>query len=104
MAHHGVFLIHRTQPGRREAVRDVWTSHMAPAVSDNDDHLFYFYCFDDADPDVICVFQLYRDADAATAFLDHPNYIQYIAAVEPLLAGPPEFHAATPEWTKSDAY
>lgn len=102
MQPHGVFLVHRTQPGRREDVRDVWMTHMAPAVAGNDDHLVYFYCFDDGDPDVICVFQLYRSAEAAAAFLQRPSYAQYLTEVEPLLAGPPELHAATPEWTKSD--
>ena len=49
---------------------------------------------------MICVFQMYASAEAAGAFLEHENYRRYLAAVEPLLAAPPEFHAATPIWTK----
>ncbi len=100
MSNHAVFLIHRTQPGRRDDVRAVWAEHMAPAIATNPDHLAYAYCVDHADDDVICVFQMYASAEAAGAFLEHENYRRYLAAVEPLLAAPPEFHAATPIWTK----
>lgn len=100
MPNHGVFLIHRTEPGRRDDVRAVWMEHMAPAVAANPDHLAYFYCFDRDDTDVICVFQLYRSPETAAAFLRTESYRRYLAAVEPLLVGPPQFHAADPEWTK----
>jgi quinol monooxygenase YgiN len=100
MTDHAVLLVHRTKPGRREDVRDVWMEHMAPAVRGNDDHLAYYYCFDLADDDVICAFQVYRSAAAAGAFLEQETYRQYLAAVEPLLTGPPEFHALAPIWTK----
>ena len=73
---------------------------MAPAVAGNDGHLAYYYCFDLADAEVLRVFQLYADAPAADAFLKHPNYAAYLVEVEPLLAGPPEVHAAEPKWEK----
>ena len=84
----------------RDAVRDVWLKHMAPAVDDNAGHLAYYYCFDGEDADVLRVFQLYTDAEAAAAFLQHPSYAEYLAEVEGLLAGPPEVHAAAPQWSK----
>lgn len=98
-----LFLIHRTLPGRRDDVRTVWMEHMSPAVEANPDHLAYAYCFDQADDDVICVFQMYRDAAAAQTFLNHQSYRRYLVAVEPLLVGPPEFHSSTPAWTKGIA-
>lgn len=100
---HAIFITHRTRPGMRDAVRDVWLKHMAPAVAGNAGHLTYFYCFDTEDEDVLRVFQLYTDAEAAAAFLEHPNYSAYLADVEGLLAGPPEVHAAMPQWTKPAA-
>lgn len=39
MPDHAVFLIHHTQPGRRDEVRAVWMEHMAPIVSANARHL-----------------------------------------------------------------
>lgn len=98
-----VFLIHRTLPGRRDDVRTVWMEHMSPAVEGNPGHLAYAYCLDRADDDVICVFQMYRSAAAAQEFLNHESYKEYLAVVEPLLTGPPEFHSATPAWTKGMA-
>ena len=97
---HAIFITHRTRPGMRDAVRDVWLKHMAPAVDGNAEHRAYWYCFDTADDDVLRVFQLYTDAAAATAFLEHPNYTAYLAEVEGLLAGTPEVNAAIPQWMK----
>ena len=98
MSAHAVFITHRTRPGMRDAVRDVWLKHMAPAVESNAGHLAYFYCFDAADGDVLRVFQLYADAAAAAAFLEHPNYAAYLAEVESLLADAPQVHPASPQW------
>lgn len=53
---------HRTIPGNRDAVREIWERHMVPAISNNPGHTAYFYCFDNADPDVICAFQHYESA------------------------------------------
>lgn len=84
----------------RDAVRDVWLKHMAPAGAGNAGHLACFYCFDEADGDVLRVFQLYADAAAAAAFLEHPNYAACLAEVEGLLADPPQVQAASPQWIK----
>ncbi len=100
MAGHALFITHRTRPGMRDAVRDVWMKHMVPAVAGNAAHLAYFYCFDAADGDVLRVFQLYSDEAAASAFLELPAYAAYLGEVESLLAGPPEVHAAVPQWSK----
>lgn len=100
MTGHALFITHRTQPEKRDAVRLVWEKHMAPAVAGNDDHLAYYYCFDADDADILRVFQLYRNEAAASAFLNHPNYTAYLGEVEGLLVGPPEVHAAQPQWQK----
>lgn len=101
MADFALFITHRTMPGKREAVRAIWERHMQPAIANNPGHIQYFYCFADDDDDVIRVFQRYVDQEAAQAFLRHPSYQTYLAAVEGLLAGPPEVAAATVMWAKA---
>ena len=95
-----ILVTHRTQPGAREQVRDVWQAHMPGAVSANPGHLGYYYTFDSADADVIRAFQVYADNDAAQAFLQTEAYQAYVAAVEPLLAGPPEVAVSQVVWAK----
>lgn len=95
-----LFIVHRTQPGQREQVRQVWLRHMAPAIQANDGHLAYVYSFDASEPDTICAFQQYASQAEADAFLQHPDYLAYLKAVEPLLAGPPQIRRLQPQWTK----
>ena len=73
---------------------------MAPAIAQNAGHLAYFYCFDDADPDVIVAFQQYASGDDARAFLDTTSYAGYLSEVEALLAGPPQVTTLTSIWSK----
>lgn len=101
MQHVAVLVTHRTREGQRDAVRAIWEEHMGPAVTSNPGHLSYTYCFDDADPDVICAFQVYGDADEAANFQRTPAYAAYEEAVSPLLAGAPSVQRLTPMWTKS---
>jgi len=95
-----VLVTHRTRPGKRDQVRDTWQAHMPAAVSANPGHLAYFYTFDSADADVIRAFQVYSDKEAAQAFLNTDSYRDYVAAVEPLLAGPPEVAISQVVWAK----
>ncbi len=100
MTQRAIFIVHRTQPGVRDRVQAVWQRHMQPAIAANPHHLAYHYGFDAVDPDVIRVFQLYSDPDAAAAFLRSAAYAAYLAEVEPLLMGPPEVAAADEVWAK----
>lgn len=95
-----LFIKHRSLPGKRDAVRDVWQRHMQPHIEQHSAHEAYFYCFDGDDPDSICVYQQYSDRESAQAFLRMPNYARYLREVEPLLAGQPEITTATPVWVK----
>ena len=74
--------------------------HMQPAITANPGHEAYFYCFDDDDPDVVVVYQQYRDGDAASAFVNTAAYRDYLTESEPLLAEPPVLTRATPHWQK----
>jgi quinol monooxygenase YgiN len=98
----GIFIEHRTLPGKRDAVFAIWKRHMAPAIAENPGHLDYFYGLADQDPDTLLVFQRYRDHAAAAAFLQHPSYSAYQAEVERLLQGPPTVRSASIAWTKAD--
>lgn len=91
---------HKTKPGKRDEVRNVWEKHMAPAVSANPGHTAYFYCFDNSDPDSISAFQVYESAEASQHFLKTESYSAYLKDVEPLLSGPPQVTALTPVWVK----
>jgi quinol monooxygenase YgiN len=99
MSQQAVFIRHRTKPGQRAAVQKVWQRNMQPAIAANPGHIAYSYCFG-ADPDVICAFQQYRDADAARAFLQTPAYAAYLKEVEPLLLGEPEIDILDIQWSK----
>ena len=100
MEHVAILVTHRTREGQREAVRAIWEEHMAPAVTSNPGHLSYTYCYDDVDPDVICAFQVYRDAGEAAGFQRTPAYGAYEEAVASLLAGSPSVQRLTPMWSK----
>ena len=97
-----LFITHRARPGKRDEVRHIWETHMAPTVAENPGHLAYSYCFANDDPDLIRVFQLYADRAASQAFLEKPSYKIHLDSVSHLLAGPPEIGEATPVWTKAD--
>jgi quinol monooxygenase YgiN len=100
MARIALFIEHKTLPGKRDLVREVWERHMAPAISANPGHTAYFYCFDDADPDAISAFQEYASAEAAQAFLKTESYAAYLREVEGLLSGPPRVTSLSPVWSK----
>lgn len=95
-----LFIKHKSLPGKRDEVRAVWQRHMQPRIANNTAHEAYFYCYDDNDPDSICVYQQYSAHGSSQAFLQTPSYAEYLKEVEPLLAGQPEITAATPVWVK----
>lgn len=97
---HALFVTHRAKPGRRDDVLATWSTYLRPLIEANPDHLAYAYCFDDADGDVVRVFQLYRTADAAEAFLQLPGYADYLEHVMELVAEPPRLDTASPKWMK----
>lgn len=97
----GLFIIHQTKPGKRDAVKEIWLKHMAPAIQGNPGHLAYFYTFDNNNPDSICAFQIYESQQAAQDFLSHPNYQSYLAESRELLEHEPQVMSLAPQWVKS---
>lgn len=102
MSQIAVLITHRTKPGQRDTVRAIWHRHMAPAVQANDGHDAYFYCVDPAVPDVVCAFQVYRDAAASAAFLTTNAYRDYEHEVTPFLLGPLTSSSLSPFGPRSD--
>jgi len=98
-----LFIMHKAKPGQREQVRQIWQKHLQPQIAGNTGHQAYFYCYDDNDPDMICVFQLYAHRNDAQEFVQQPWYQAYLAEVTPLLVGESQFRSATPFWMKDSA-
>jgi quinol monooxygenase YgiN len=95
-----LFITLKTLPGRRDELRSIWEKHIAPAILANPEHMAYFCCIDNNDPDVMCAFQQYTSAKAANNFLLTTSYSNYLKEAEPLLTGPPQITALTPIWSK----
>ncbi len=73
MSKAALFIKHRALPGKRDEVRRIWEQHLKPRVVANHAHEAYFYCYDDNDPDTICVFQQYVDRASSQEFLEAPH-------------------------------
>lgn len=96
---HGLFIKHRTKPGRRDAVAAIWRSHMRPAIEANAGHVPYIYRFG-GDPDVIAAFQVYASKAAAEAFPMSDAYQAYERAVSGLFERHPDVTVLEPRSIK----
>ncbi|MDQ3133611.1 MAG: antibiotic biosynthesis monooxygenase [Acidobacteriota bacterium] len=95
-----LFIRHQAQPGKRDEVRRVWEKHVKPRVEANPAHEAYFFCYDDNDPDVICVFQLYTDMASMQDFLKGAWYADYLSEVSQFIEAQPQISPATLVWAK----
>lgn len=93
------FLKHRTRPGLRDDLEDVWRRHMMPAIQGNDFHLAYTFGFG-AEVDTVCAFQIYRSKEDAGAFVRSADYLAYLDESRPLLERDPEVTVLEPLWMK----
>lgn len=95
-----LFVRHQAKPGQRDEVRRVWEQHVKPRAAANPAHEAYYFCHNQNDPDVICVFQLYRDEAAMKEFLAGDWYAGYLREVGEFLAVPPQLTSADLVWAK----
>ena len=95
-----LFVRHRAKPGKRAQVKRVWEEHVKPRAAANPDHLAYYFCFDEADADVICVFQLYSSKEAMTDFLAGDWYPRYLSDNAKVVAEAPQVMPASLVWQK----
>jgi len=91
---------HKAKPGRRDDVRRIWEKYASDYVAGNDGVLNCYYSYDDADPDVVIVFQLAADPAVGEEFTKQPWFADYQRETAALLAGQPEIRTATPQWVK----
>jgi quinol monooxygenase YgiN len=103
MSKTALFIRHQALPGRRDDVRRIWERCVQPRVAANPAHEAYFFCYDNTDPDVICVFQLYTDEAAMHEFLKGEWYPGYLSEVSTVVAAPPQISPAALVWSKSGA-
>lgn len=80
----------------------IWDKQVKPRVAANPNHLAYYFCFDDADPDVVCVFQLYQSKEAMTDFLAGAWYPIYLAEIAEVVVEPPRLTPSSLVWNKHD--
>jgi len=90
MSKTALFIRHQALPGRRDEVRRIWEHHVKPRVEANPAHEAYYFCYDQQDPDVICVFQLYSSEAALREFLGGTWYPGYLTEVAQVVAAPPQ--------------
>ncbi len=95
-----LFVRHQARPGQRDDVKRLWEQHVRPRAADNPGHLAYYFCYDTADPDVICVFQLFANETAGAEFLNGAWYPEYLSEVGTVVAAPPQLTRAALVWAK----
>lgn len=99
----GLFIRHQAKPGMRGEVERVWEKHVKPRAAANPHHLAYYFCHDNSDADVVCVFQLYSSEEAMKEFLAGAWYPHYLAEIAPLVAAAPQITPAKLVWSKEDS-
>ena len=103
LANMAVFVKLKAQPGKREAVKELWEKYVKPHQESKPEILSCCYCFAMEDEDTIFVFELLSDPSAAEAALKSEWFTAYQVALRPLLARPPETTATSPIWSKGIA-
>ena len=96
-----LFVRHQAKPGKRDEVRRVWENYVQPRAAANPAHLAYYFCHDRKDADVICVFQLYTNAEEMQKFLAGDWYAEYLKAVGEFVSQPPQIMPADLIWSKT---
>ena len=95
-----LFVRHQARPGRRDDMQRIWEKHVKPRAAANPAHAAYFFCFDDNDPDAVCVFQLYESAAAMDEFLAGDWYPLYLREVSEVVVAAPQLTTASLIWAK----
>ncbi len=94
-----LFIKVRTKPGRRDEFHALWARHLRDRALDNPAQRAY--CIADGDDgQSVWLFELYADGTALAENAQASWFHEYLAAVEPLLEGPPDVQSAVPKWAK----
>ena len=95
-----LFLTVKTQPGQRDALIDLWDTHLKTRAEQDTVHVDYIFALDMGDPDTVHITEVYTTMAAFEANSQSPWFAAYMAEAGPLLAGEPGFAMATPYWLK----
>lgn len=58
-----LFLKVRTKDGKRDTVRRLWEKYLKQRAYENENQIAYYYCFDNQDPNMICMFEHYSNPE-----------------------------------------
>ena len=64
------------------------------------EHLEYFFCHDETDPDLVCVFQFYSSRSSADRFMEGEWYDSYLNEIAEVVDAPPQIQHADLIWRK----
>ena len=95
-----LFVRTRTKAGKRPLVRQAWEELMKPGVDGNARQPVYFFCEDNDDRDVFCLFEIYQDRASFQRAAESRRFADYMSRIGHLLDGPPEVNITTPVWAK----
>lgn len=101
MSKTALFIRHQAKPGRRDEVQRIWAKYVQPRAAANPAHEACYFCYDDHDADVVCVFQLYTSEAAMREFLAGAWYPAYLHEIGEVVAAPPQISPATLVWSKA---
>lgn len=90
----------KSQPGKREEVRQLYEKHLAPRAQANAAQELVLWCADTMDADTFYLFEVYTDQAATQANAQAAWFWDYMREVQPLLAGQPEVAITSPVWAK----
>jgi len=100
MAKLATFIKVKTQPGKREQVKQIWEKIVKPRVEGAESVEHSFFCYAIEDEDTICLFEFITDPSEFEAVTKSDWFLDYMKQLKPLLAAPPERIMTTPVWAK----
>lgn len=95
-----LFLTIKTQPGQRDALVDLWDTHLKTRAEENEAHVSYVFALDMGDPDTVYITEVYATKAAFEANSQAPWFADYMTEAGQLLDGEPGFAMASPYWVK----
>lgn len=93
----GVFARATTKPGRRQEFVDIIKS-WENVVRNEPGVLFYGLFPDQADENLVHIYQLYRNREAISAHFRDPHYVKLLGAIVQLSAAPPQYSLSNPAY------
>ena len=96
-----LFIKTRVIPGKRDAVKRLWESHLKGRVEKSNAQKVYFFCYDRDDENIVCLFEYYDDSSVMDKNAESAWFAKYMEQVGPLLDGWPEVTTMDPMWVKS---